>query len=235
MTALLAAPGSPPRETLRRDTRCSIFVLMTPMLAPSEMLSEMSACAHRLGMAFAAQAEAEADWRRKAELFQLFDRCFFSVRVAIALELRLRRETGVRAPAGVGGAVERAENPEIERDEAPERFDAYDERDRDRESDRERVSLPRLLSTLKGVAGDAAALPGPTPAELPNLHALLARVGVQPSPSGATATPRAAPSPATPLKARLTGSAGAALAILPTPRSGEASPLRRATGPPRRR
>jgi len=208
---------------------------MTPTPAPSEMLSEMSACAHRLGMAFAAQAEAEADWRRKAELFQLFDRCFFSVRVAIALELRLRREVGLRASADGAHDIEPTEGLEIERPEAPERAEAYDERDRDRESDREGASLPLLLSTLKAVATDAAALPGPAPAALPKLNALLARVGVQLSPSGAAATPRAAPSPAPPLKARLTGSAGAALAILPQPGSGKAPPLRRATGPPRRR
>ncbi|WP_296596358.1 hypothetical protein [Phenylobacterium sp.] len=208
------------------------------------MLSEMGDCAYRLGVAFAAEAEAADDWTRKTELFQLFDRCFFSVRVAIALELRLEREPGRRTTAlvshGAGRDEHEQERLERERVEALERDDrsndgpgAYTERDRDREDDRERASLPLLLSTLSGVAHDAAALPGPAPAALPALKDLLSRVGVQATPPRRP-TPR--PSPSTgpvPLRARL--SAGVALAIPLPPASGAASPLCRATGPPRRR
>ena len=211
---------------------------MTSTPAPSDMLSELSACAHRLGVAFAAEAEATEDWGRKLELVQLFDRCFFSVRVAINLQLRLRREGGARAAERHD--VERAEGLEIERPEAAQdatRDDTYDERDRDRET--ERATLPLLLSTLNGIAKDAAALPGPAPAALPSLRDLLARVGAEPA-----ATPRR-PSPL-PLRARLAGSAGLALASPPGPATGPpranvatlVAPLARrprtATGPPRR-
>lgn len=206
---------------------------MTSAPAPSDMLSEMTACAHRLGMAFGREAEREADWKRKLELFNLFDRCFFSVRVAIALQLRQRREGTMRYD------VARAEGLEIERPEpleteAPERAETLtcDERDRDRET--ERASLPLLLATLSGVAQDAAALPGPAPAELPTLRELLARVGAEPAPPrrpGPKTNPETNP---VPLRARLAGSAGLALAIPPLPAS-PARPLRRATGPPPRR
>lgn len=206
--------------------------------ATSDMLSELSGCAHRLGVAFAAEAEAAEDWERKLELVQLFDRCFFSVRVAVALQLRLRREAAPRENLD----IERNEGLEIERPKAAERSDTahtYNERDRDREG--ERASLPLLLSTLSGVAADAGALSGPAPAALPTLRELLARVGAETAAPSAPRRPplqmsgRTGPSPATPLptvplRARL--SAGVALAIPPGPTT--ARPLRRATGPPRR-
>ena len=65
---------------------------MPPTPAPSDMLAEMSACAYRLGMSFGRQAEAAQETSRKLEMFRLFERCFFAVRVATALQLRLRRE-----------------------------------------------------------------------------------------------------------------------------------------------
>jgi hypothetical protein len=164
---------------------------MTFVPAPSDMLSELSACAHRLGVAFAAEAEREADWKRKLDLVNLFDRCFFSVRVAIGLQLRLRREASLAAHPRESLDTERPEGLEIERPEAPERSDArghtYDERDRDRET--ERVSLPLLLATLNGVAKDAAALPGPPPAGLSALTALLARPPMDPAPRPAPRRP----------------------------------------------
>lgn len=194
-------------------------------------------------MGLAAEAQATEDWGRKLELIQVFDRCFFSVRVAVALQLRLRREARLGESPHVEPAdVERAEGLEIERPERGAAEPAYDERDRDREV--ERATLPLLLSTLNDVATAAGALPGPPPAALPSLRELLARVGAEtpatPTPETSPArspmaTPRAslllagarpALTPATPLRARLAGSAGAAL---------EVGPLRRATGPPRRR
>lgn len=206
-----------------------------------EMLAEMGACACRLGMAFGAEAERALTTSDRLRFFQLFDRCFFAVRVGIALELRLKREAG----RGAGGSeredredsaerdppeVERAEPLELER---PERLD-YTERDRDREV--ERASLPLLLRTLAGVVADATALPGPPPAALPTLQDLLARFS-----SGTDAAPR--PAASQPLRARLTGSAAAFAA---TPASGEVLTLsppgrpgvgdrprrRGATGPP---
>ena len=161
-----------------------------------EMLAEMGACACRLGMAFGAEAERALTTSDRLRFFQLFDRCFFAVRVGIALELRLKREAG----RGAGGSeredredsaerdppeVERAEPLELER---PERLD-YTERDRDREV--ERASLPLLLRTLAGVVADATALPGPPPAALPTLQDLLARFS-----SGTDAAPRPGRKPA---------------------------------------
>src|SRR6185503_4983741 len=115
------------------------------------MLSDLSRCAYRLGLEFGAQAQGEADWARKLEYFQLFDRCFFAVRVATALELRLGRMPGTphaEALATGEDLRDRADPPE---DEGRERDgDAYSDADRDRERDREteRASLPVLLRTL---------------------------------------------------------------------------------------
>jgi hypothetical protein len=187
----------------------------------SAMLEEMSACAYRLGVRFAAEAETAQDSKRALEMFHLFDRCFFAVRVAIALQLRLRREARIaepREPASDDEVLEAAEPVETEDAERPERLD-YD-RDRDRET--ERASLPVLLTTLKGVAEGAAALPGPQPAELPTLQDLIARATAEPAP--------AKPSP---LRDRLAGSAAVAVAAAP-PRPAPVSPARRATGPPGR-
>ena len=200
------------------------------------MLADMGACAYRLGMAFGAQAERAQTTADKLQYFQLFDRCFFAVRVGIALELRLKREAGQGAASR--DREDRAERdpPENERAEPlelerPERLE-YTERDREREA--EGASLPLLLRTLEGVAADAAALPGLPPAALPTLQDLLARFSSDP-----VAAPRSGG--AQPLRARLTGSAaplaagpavGQTLMLSPpAPRGGP--PLRRATGPPR--
>jgi len=203
---------------------------MPPAPATSDMLAEMSACAYRLGVGFAAEAERTEDFGRRLEMFQLFDRCFFAVRVATALKLRLRRESGwaqAREPAGEAEVLDEPEAPERERPEPAEPERERFEADRDRET--ERASLPVFLKTLQGVAADAAALPGPGPAELPRLRDLLARATAAPEP--------ARPEPRAPLRDRLAGgSAAVAVATAPRP---PASPRpflagRRATGPPRR-
>jgi hypothetical protein len=146
----------------------------------SAMLADMGACAYRLGMAFGTEAERAQTAADRLQYFQLFDRCFFAVRVGIALELRVKREAG-RAGASLdrNDLADRAERdpPEDERAEPlelerPEPLE-YTERDREREA--EGASLPLLLRTLKGVAADAAALPGPPPTALPTLQDLLAR------------------------------------------------------------
>ena len=203
-----------------------------------EMLAEMGACAGRLGMAFGAEAERARTTKDRLEYFQLFDRCFFAVRVGIALELRLRRE----ARRGQAHSAERdppederAEEPEHERPEheSEQRLD-YTERDRDRES--ERASLPLLLRTLEGVAADAAALPGPPPAALPTLRELLARLS-----SDAVSAVR--PTDSRAFRTRLTGSAatfaarpaaGEVLTLSPPgpPDVGDRPRRRRARGPP---
>ncbi len=209
-----------------------------------EMLADMGACAYRLGVAFGAQAERAQTAADKLQYFQLFDRCFFAVRVGIALELRLAREAG-RAGASLvrehrddladraerdPPGDERAEPLELERPETLE----YTERERETE----RASLPLLLRTLGGVAADAAALPGPPPVALPTLQDLLARFS-----SDAVTEPRPTPNPSPgaggqPLRARLTGSAAALAARPATGQTLTLSPpatrdLRGATGPPR--
>jgi hypothetical protein len=229
--------------------KCSIFVLMDDADPRSAMLADMGACAYRLGMAFGAEAERAQTTADRLQYFQLFDRCFFAVRVGIALDLRLEREARRAGTSlvreGRADLTDRAERdpPEdepaepLER-EPPETLE-YTERDREREA--EGASLPLLLRTLEGVAADAAALPGPPPAALPTLQDLLARFSSDP-------VPAPGPGGGQPLRARLSGSA-AALAARPAPgqtvtlspsRPPSAPPmarggprLRGATGPPR--
>jgi hypothetical protein len=200
-------------------------------------LSDLSECAYRLGLAFGHEAERAEDTARQLEYFRLFDRCFFSVRVAIALELRLSRAPAMAAGEGLterDDLDDRADPPEDERPDSDtrlerERFEA--DRDRDRERETERASLPVLLRTLEGVAADAAALPGPEPAALPTLRELLAHVAPEPPPK--TPSPRPL---RTDLRARLAGS-GAAVALQLSPRPAgipTGLAVRRATGPPRR-
>jgi len=202
----------------------STFVLMD---AEARQLDHMREAAFGLGMGFARAAEAEGDLDRKLQLFDAFHRSFASVRLSIALAMRLRREA--QAPARVETERDERERDEaLERSDAPERPERYDERDRDRES--ERVSLSILLRTLGRVADDAQALM-PQAAELPSLRELLHRVRAQP----AAAPP--SPPPSGPLRARLSGGT-AALTLPPPARTGlpglpGASP-RRSTGPPRR-
>jgi hypothetical protein len=170
-------------------------------------LEEMREVAFRLGMAFGQGAEQTEDLDRKLKLFEAFHQCFASVRLAIALDLRLRK-----TPAEV--AARETERPEaLEREpleiERAERLE-YTERDRDRET--ERASFPLLLRKLEHIAGQAEQLL-PQAAELPTLRELLAQVKAQP--------------PADiPLRSRL---AGSATALLARP---SGTPFRRATGPP---
>ena len=203
------------------------------------MLSELSACAYRLGLVFSGEAERARDTARQREYFQLFDRCFFSVRVAIALELRLAHAPAEERAAALrqdpGDREDLADRGDPSEAERPERETDVRERDRDRET--ESASLPMLLRTLHGIAADAAALPGPEPAALPTLRELLAHVAshTPPSPPG-NRTARAPPAK-TGLRARLAGSgAVSALQLAPAPPLplGGALAPRRATGPPRR-
>lgn len=191
----------------------------------SERLFELSECAYRLGVAFGAEAERAEDHARKIEFFELFERCFFSVRVATALELRLCRP---QAAAFVPGTDREALADPAEREETDRGEIDRDPRERDREGDRERASLPVLLKTLNGVADAAAALPGPAPAALLTLRELLAHAT---SPPSTPERPRAA------LRARLAGSATVPILAPAAParaKFGLSPPPRRATGPPRR-
>lgn len=181
----------------------------------SEMLSDMAGCAYRLGMAFGAAAEKAQGREGWLAYFNAFDRCFFAVRVATALELRLRRTEPREAASDREALIERADPPE--REDREDRGRGYDERDRDRET--ERASLPILLRTLDGVVADASALPGPEPAELPTLRELIAHAKAHPT----TAEP--APTRAPPMPPPPTHRAS---------NVGQVLAARRATGPPRR-
>ena len=192
---------------------------------PCDRLSEMSACAYRLGMAFGREAEQASDPGEQVRWFELFDRCFFAVRVATALGLRLGRAPMATARDAATDREDLVESEPPER-EPSERLRFDHDRERDRET--ERASLPALVQTLHAIAADASALPGPEPAELPTLRKLLVRVAAE--------TPAAARPPAGGLRTRLAGSAAAPLAALrpPAPASRSVRPLIAATGPPRR-
>jgi len=184
----------------------------------SRQLSDMADCAYRLGMAFGAAAETAQGSDQWLDYFNAFDRCFFAVRVATSLQLRL-----ARTPAGPREAVSDRETL-IERPDPPEtdhdRDRESDERDRDRET--ERASLPILLRTLESVVADAETLPGPAPAELPTLRELLAHAKTEPRPAARS------------LRARLTGSGAAPPPRTPASNIAQVLATRRATGPPRR-
>jgi hypothetical protein len=197
---------------------------MTSADPRSRQLSDMAECAYRLGMAFGAAAEKAQGTDQWLTFFNAFDRCFFAVRVSTALELRLKHAPAEprEAASDREALIDRPDPPETE-----ERDRGYDERDRDRET--ERASLPILLRALEGVVADAEKLPGPEPAELLTLRELIAHAKAAPSP----AAPRTAQS----LRSRLTGS-GAATPLPPNPHLasnvGQVLAARRATGPPRR-
>ena len=197
---------------------------MTTAATPSsQMLDALTQCAYRLGLAFGAEAEREMMSARGLECFQLFDRCFFSVRVAMGLQLRLGQ---------AGPALAREREELLERADPSERNTARERDIRERERDREveSASIPLFLKTLQGVAADASAMPGPTPGALPTLRELLAQITSTAGPVTASTSPG--------LKARLAGSATApALTPSPPPRPRRPAlglPLHRATGPPRR-
>lgn len=201
--------------------------------AEIRQLEAMREAAFGLGMGFARAAEGEDDLDRKLRLFDAFNRSCASVRLSIALALRLQREARLAL---------RGDREPDERDDAREPPDwiepadgaeSYDERDRERET----ASLPRLLNTLRSVADDAEALM-PQAAELPSLRDLLDRVGARPAPKPATPAPPPGPPPGpNALRARLSGGT-AALTLAPRPRPAlpglPGLPPRRSTGPPRR-
>ncbi len=208
---------------------------MTATDPRSRQLSEMAECAYRLGMAFGAATEKVQGTDGWLAYFNAFDRCFFAVRVATALQLRLDRTLAEPREAATDreALIDHPDPPEASDAETDgrDRDRGYDERDRDRET--ERASLPILLRTLESVAADAETLPDAEPAELLTLRELIAHAKAAPSPHASETTQS--------LRSRLTGS-GAALAPAARPQSGphlasnvgQLMAARRATGPPRR-
>jgi hypothetical protein len=209
----------------------------------------MAECAYRLGMAFGAATETAQGTDDWLPYFNAFDRCFFAVRVTTALQLRLNRTSAEPREAATDREtlIDRADPRETSDAETDggDRDRGYDERDRDRET--ERASLPILLRTLENVTADAETLPGAAPAELVTLRELIAHAKAAPPPhvSGPHPSGPHASGTAQSLRSRLTGSS-VALAPLPRPQRGPhlASNVgeilaarrapNRATGPPRR-
>ena len=178
------------------------------------MVEALVDCAHALSMAVADAAEAEADSKRRLQLFEAFQHGFLAVWMGIRLSMMLRAAPRADArPAADAEAPERG-RPETERSEQlRDRAGTHEpalERERDR--DYEPVSLPKFLSTLGVVSRDAAVLDG-LPAHvradiLPALDALLARAK---GPAAPPARPAAAVAlmtrPKAPAKAALLGGA----------------------------
>lgn len=214
---------------------------MSAPLPSAAMLAEMAECAYRLGIVFGAEAERAETHERRMEAYHLFDRCFFAVRVSIALQLRLKRTPLALGPAADQSQAQAREWPERERGDPSdaERDEAADRDEPDRDRDREQVSVPAFLNTLRDVAAGASARPGPAPAALTTLRGLLDQVPA--GPLAKTPSPPARTSAAA-LRSRLAGSGATAVLApaklaLPTGPRGDLGgvPLRRATGPPPRR
>jgi hypothetical protein len=181
------------------------------------MLESMVDCAHALGMAFGAAAQAEADPKHRLELFDAFQKSFLALRMGIRLSMVLRAPP--KATPQVAGRAEAPEREPAEHD-PPERSDSA-ERERDR--DYEPVSLPKFLATLGVVARDAARLDDRLPARaatrvLPTLQNLLARATADPpasEPGPGQAAPVLAHLPRSGTRHMLLGSVSA-----PSPRPG---------------
>ena len=190
---------------------------MTAPVPPLEMLDALTQCAYRLGRAFAAEAE-RSQGKAMLEAYERFSRCFFSVRMGIALQLRLRQAQPVRLKS-------ESEREPTEREPSDHHTAAEPlERERDRET--ERASMPLLLNALQTVATDAVSLPGPAPAALLTLRELLATFASAPALAPAQSLIAAPPRPSGDLRTRLAATSASILTIPPPPRH--------ATGPPRR-
>lgn len=188
------------------------------------MLEALVDCAYELGIGFGEAAKAETDHARRLELLDAFHRNALAVRMGIRLSMTLR------APPKPARA-EAAERDAPEMDET-ERLEREPSEGIEREREREPVSLPKFLSTLRGIAADAARLDLPTDlrAGASTLQELLARTNAAPAtarPAGGvdllTRPPRPAP------RTSLLGSASAALAA-PLARRGPGLPPPRRSG-----
>ncbi len=217
-------------------SQCSIFVPMqaaTPLRdAPTlEMLGALTQCAYELGVAAAGRAKnAGDDTALFLALSTEFRDCFFAVRMGIRLS-----QFGIVAPRGLAvqseplerERPEAAERPDPDPDTPPHRADS----DRDREGDREAVSLPRFLRSLGLAVTGAEKLQAEFPAHirdttLPTLRALLDQTSPRPGddpPRGGSAVALLARPPVVPAsRARLLASAASPPPPVP--------PARRASG-----
>ena len=144
-----------------------------------EIIEALTECAFELGRAASEIAkQATDDVKRFLAASAEFRHCFFAVRMGIRLSQSLR--AAARAPS-LAVAAETVERERLDA-EPPERDDAYERVEREREGDRERVSLPQFLKTLGLVATRAEARRDELPPHirdttLPTLRGLLERSG----------------------------------------------------------
>ena len=101
------------RKHFTTTSLCSTFVLMPDTaVARTElelrMVEALVDCAHALSMAVADAAEAEADSKRRLQLFEAFQHGFLAVRMGIRLSMMLRAAPRADArPAADAEAPER--------------------------------------------------------------------------------------------------------------------------------
>ncbi len=186
------------------------------------LLSDMVACAHAFGMAFADKAQASDDEARELEYFELFDRCFRAMRIGIALKLKLGQPLAAAMAMPIRGDRERDD----ERDDLRDRDTADSDRDRETET----ASFPALIQTLGAVERAATDMGERLPAALrtatlPSLREILDRAKAAPveAPANRRASLLAAGS------SGLTRGSGLALKIRPPPTAAPRGP------PPSRR
>ena len=200
------------------------FTASSHDVPPLEMIGAMTQCAYQLGVTASGIAQSAGDDLARFLAFSTeFRHCFFAVRMGIRLS-----QFEVVAPRVAAAAS--VETPDRERTERADRDDARGriEADRDRERDREPVSLPQFLKTLGLVAKNAEQVRAELPAHirdttLPTLHALLRQAAAEPAPVAVLTRPTTAPA----VRARLLSSAGA-------PGFNPGSPARPPILPPRR-
>jgi hypothetical protein len=178
-----------------------------------ETLAALSTGAGRMSEAFMAKAEAAADPEAERAYTDLFLRAAQAFRLGLALTLKIMHPGPIRIPGDL-------DVREAMRDRAAHREPRDRDDERDREGDYEPVSLPRFLSTLRGVTQAAEARADQLPADvretLPALKDLLAKAKAEAAPAQKPAAPLAVLArPAAPLapnaRSRLLGSASAPL------------------------
>jgi hypothetical protein len=194
-----------------------------------DMVTAMVEGAYALGMAanriaLACQDDRKAFFEASAE----YRHCFFAVRMG----LRLKMSLGAGVKPAAGHAEAEAVEREADERERPERDPP--ERERDREGEREPVSMPAFLKSLGVVVRNAERRKDQLPREiatqtLPRLHSLLAQAKggdlLAPEPTKPVGRPTAVailerPQAPPAMRSRLFGSAAATPRGLPPRRSG---------------
>jgi hypothetical protein len=185
--------------------------------ASLETLVALSKGAERMAFSFLDEEERATDPQDRRAAADLYLRAFQAWRLGVGLALRIMHPAPIRIPRDLDVREAMRERDPPDR-EPRERDD-----ERDRESDYEPVSLPRFLSTLRGVTKAAEArgerLPPDVRETLPALKDLLVKANAASAPAPAKAplailAKPTGPGPAS-ARSRLLGSASAPI---PPPR-----------------